>query len=138
MSNAKILIGYADMNAAIWWCKWKFLVMQVSFMLMQMRMYMLVTYMLVMHGFAPAWYCGCKCNQMMVQMENSLFCKCFAERCICECYACDANVWTNTHGSSKIHCSIFIQKQVILFNLEFQWSSSGILSSKINPVFRKV
>ena len=27
LSNAKILSGYADMNAAIWWCKWKLLVM---------------------------------------------------------------------------------------------------------------
>ena len=51
--------------------------------------------------------------------------------------ACDANIWTNTHRCSKIYCSIFVQKQVILFNLEFQWSSSGILSSKINLVFRK-
>ena len=69
---------------------------------------------------------------------NFLFCKYLAERCICECYACDANVWTNTHGSSKIHYSIFIQKQVILFNLEFQWSSSKTLPSKIILVFRKV
>ena len=67
MSNAKIFIGYADMNAAIWWCKWKFLamqvsfmrmqmyvlVMQVSFMRMQMQMYVLVMYMLVINGFEP-------------------------------------------------------------------------------------
>ena len=49
------------------------LVMQVSFMMMQMQMYVFVMYMLVMHGFAPAWYCGCKCNQMMVQMEIVCF-----------------------------------------------------------------
>ena len=69
---------------------------------------------------------------------NFLFCKYLAERYIYECYACDADVWTNTHGSSKIHCSIFIQKQVILFNLEFQWSSSRTLPSKIILVFQKV
>ena len=51
--------------------------------------------------------------------ENFLFCKCLLGRCICECYACDADVWTNTRGSSKIHCNIFIQKQIIFFNLEF-------------------
>ena len=46
------------------------LVMQVSFMRMQMQMYVLV-----MYGFAPAWICRCKCNPMMVQMENSSFAK---------------------------------------------------------------
>ena len=38
-----------------------------------MQMYVLVMYMLVMHGFAPAWYCGCKCNQMMGQMKIVCF-----------------------------------------------------------------
>ena len=42
--------------------------MQVSFMRMQMQMYVLV-----MYGFAPAWICRCKCNQMMVQMEIVYF-----------------------------------------------------------------
>ena len=50
------------------------LVMQVSFMRMQMRMYVLV-----MYGFAPAWICRCKCNQMMVQMKIFYFANVFQE-----------------------------------------------------------
>ena len=42
--------------------------MQMSFMRMQMQMYVLV-----MYGFTPAWICKCKCNQMMVQMKISCF-----------------------------------------------------------------
>ena len=50
------------------------LVMQVSFMRMQMQMYVLV-----MYGFAPAWACRCKCSQMMVQMKISCFANVFQE-----------------------------------------------------------
>ena len=82
--------------------------------------------------------CRHECSHMMVQIENFLWCKCLLGRCICECYARDADVWTSTHGNSKIHCSIFVQKQVILFNLEFWWSLLGTLPSEINLVFQKV
>ena len=50
---------------------------------------------------------------------NCLFCKYLAERCICEYYACDANVWTNTHGSSKIYCSIFFKNRLSYLTLNF-------------------
>ena len=137
MSNAKILFGYANMNAAMWWCKWKFLVMQMLFM--QMQMYVLVMYMLVMHGFAPAWAYRCKCSQMMrIQVKTSLLCKCLPGRCICECYDVMQMFELILMEVQKIHCSILVQKQIILFNLEFQWSSSGIPPSKINMVFWKV
>ena len=72
MSNAKILIGYANMNAAIWWCKWKLLVMQVPFMRMQMQMYVLV-----MYGFAAAW--ACRRSQRMMQTKISCFANIFQE-----------------------------------------------------------
>ena len=115
-SNAwcKILIGYANMNAAIWWCRWKLLVMKMTFMRMQMQMYVLV-----MHGFAPAWACRCKCNQMMMQMNFFLFCKCLPRRCICECYACNADIWSNTHGRSKIHCNFLFKNRLSCLTLNF-------------------
>ena len=36
-------------------------------------------YVLVMHGFAPAWACRCKCNQMMMQMKIFYFANVFQE-----------------------------------------------------------
>ena len=44
------------------------------------------------------------------RLRKALFWKCLAGRCICECYARNADVWTNTHKSSKIYCSIFCSK----------------------------
>ena len=48
------------------------LIMQVSFMRMQMQMYVLV-----MYEFAPAW--ACKCSQRMMQMKISCFANVFQE-----------------------------------------------------------
>ena len=78
--------------------------MQVSFMRMQMQMYVLVMqmsfmrmqmqmYVLVMYEFAPAW--ACKCSQRMMQMKISCFANVFQEDananvCACNTYACDA------------------------------------------------
>ena len=90
-------------------------VMQMSFMRMQMRMCMLV-----MYGFAPAWVCRRKCSQMMMQMKISCFVNVFQE----DAYANVMHVMQMFEPtlmvSSKIHYSILVQKQVILFNLEFQ------------------
>ena len=50
---------------------------------------------------------------------NFLFCKCLPRRCICECYACNADIWSNTHGRSKIHCNFLFKNRLSCLTLNF-------------------
>ena len=87
--------------------------MQMSFMQIQMQMYVLV-----MYGFALAW--ACKCSQMMMQMKISCFANVFQEDAYTNVMHVMQMFEPTLIVSSKIHCSILVQKQVILFNLDFQ------------------
>ena len=65
MSNAKILIEYADMNVTMWCCKWKLLGMQVPF-------------------YADANANVCICNASVLHEDAN------ANVCACDVFACDA------------------------------------------------
>ena len=86
--------------------------MQVSFMRMQMQMYVIVMYV-----FSPAW--ACRCSQRMMQMKISCFANVFQEDAYVNVMHVMQMFEPTLMVSSKIHCSILVQKQIILFNLEF-------------------
>ena len=70
--------------------------------------------------------------------ENFLFCKCLPGRCMCEIFMLVMQMFEPTlMVNQKFITAFLLKKQIILFNLEFRWSLSRTLPSKINLVFQK-
>ena len=89
--------------------------MQMAFMRMQMRMYMLV-----MHRFAPAWICRRKCIQMMVQMKFFCFANVLQEDTYVNVMHMMQMFEPILMVIQKFIDAFLFKKQIILFNLEFQ------------------